>query len=138
MHNLYIVWNDSSNTGIPIIDEQHRGIISTINSLHYSIRTGEGDKVIKPTLITLEQYIIIHFRTEESLMEHAQYPGFDTHLELHRDLARKTDAIYRNAQIDGDPDIVLKFMKDWWLHHINIEDKKYVPHVIGLGTPASS
>jgi len=32
-NNLYIVWNQNNNVGIKIIDEQHRGTISTINSL---------------------------------------------------------------------------------------------------------
>jgi len=52
---LYIVWSDNNSVGIPIIDEQHRGIISTINSLHFFIQAGHGDEILKPTLIMLEQ-----------------------------------------------------------------------------------
>ncbi len=65
---LYIVWTEKNKVGIPIIDEQHRGIISTINSLHYFIQTGQGEQIIRPTLIMLEQYVDIHFKTEEALM----------------------------------------------------------------------
>ena len=67
-NTLYIVWNDDSNLGISIIDEQHRAIVSTINSLHYFIQIGHGNEIIKPTMIMLEQYINIHFQTEEALM----------------------------------------------------------------------
>ena len=34
---LYIVWNEKNNIGVPIIDEQHRGIVIAINSLYYFI-----------------------------------------------------------------------------------------------------
>lgn len=35
---LCIVWSDTNNLGIPIIDEQHRGIISASNSLYFSMQ----------------------------------------------------------------------------------------------------
>ena len=43
---LYIAWNDDNKLGIPIIDEQYRAIISTINSLHYFMQIGHGDDII--------------------------------------------------------------------------------------------
>ena len=61
---LYIVWNDINKLGIPIIDEQHRGIVATINSFHYFIQEGHGLEALKPTLNILEQYTCIHFKTE--------------------------------------------------------------------------
>lgn len=35
MHTLFIVWSDMNETGIKIIDDQHRGIVSVINSLYF-------------------------------------------------------------------------------------------------------
>lgn len=124
---LYIVWSDNSMVGVPIIDEQHRGIISTINSLHYFNRTGDADEILKPTLIMLEQYINIHFKTEEALITKANYPALEEHILLHRDLAKNAKGIYYKSDVDMDPDTVLKFLKDWWLNHINNEDRKYIP-----------
>ncbi len=124
---LYIVWSDNNKIGIPIIDEQHRGIISTINSLHYFILTRHGDEIIKPTLITLEQYVDIHFKTEEALMAEASYPALEEHIVLHKELAEKTKNLSINANRNKDSDMVLKFLKEWWLDHINGEDMKYVP-----------
>ena len=34
-NNVFIVWKNSNDCGINIIDEQHRGIVSTINTLFY-------------------------------------------------------------------------------------------------------
>ncbi len=65
---LYIVWTDRNKVDIPILDEQHRGIVSTINSLHYFIRQGRRLDALDSTLVVLRQYTAIHFRTEEALM----------------------------------------------------------------------
>ena len=87
---LYIVWDESNNLGIPIIDEQHRGIVTIINSLHHCIRQGQGEDAIRPIMTMLEQYTVIHFKTEEWFMKEAGYPELEAHLALHRNLAAKT------------------------------------------------
>ena len=129
---LYIVWSDNNKLGIPIIDEQHRGIVSTINSLHYFMQTGHGREIIKPTLITVQQYTDIHFRTEEALMTEAGYPAFDEHAKLHRELMDKTRRLSVDANRHKDPIEVLRFLKGWWLAHISKEDRKYTPFLTRL------
>ena len=124
---LYIIWSDNNKLGIPIIDEQHRGLISTINSLYYSIQTGHGDEIIKPTMIMLQQYIGIHFKTEEALMAEANYPALEEHIVLHKELATKTKKLSFDANANKESDIILNFLKQWWLGHINQEDRKYGP-----------
>ncbi len=125
-NNLYIVWSDTNEIGIPIIDEQHRGIISTINSLYYFIQSGHGPEIIKPTMIMLEQYTAVHFETEEALLAEVRYLALEEHILLHKGLVRKTKKLSINANRDKDSDMVLKFLKEWWLGHINTEDRKYV------------
>jgi hemerythrin len=56
MYSLYISWNRDYDLGIPIIDEQHRAIVATINTYHYFISSGEARLAFIPSLITLEQY----------------------------------------------------------------------------------
>ncbi len=126
-YNLYIVWSDKNRLGIPIVDEQHRGIVSTINSLHYFIQTGQGHEIIRPTMIMLEQYMNIHFQTEEALMAQASYTAFEQHVELHKTLIRKTKELSIDANKNKDSVMVLKFLKEWWLGHINKEDRKNIP-----------
>lgn len=132
---LYIVWKDHNNLGIPIIDEQHRGIVSTINSLHHFIHSGHSNEIIKPTMVILEQYTVIHFGAEEALMTKAGYPDFNQHVELHRQLVTHTKKLSLEASRNQDSNMVLKFLKDWWLGHINREDKKYVPFLKKLINP---
>ena len=129
MRSLYIVWAERNQLGIPIIDEQHRGIVSTINSFHYFIQEGRGDEILEPTLATLENYTKIHFATEEDLMQRAGFPDLDKHKALHRTLMKRTTDISRESIYLKDPDMALKFLKEWWLGHINVEDRKYSPYV---------
>ena len=131
-NTLYIVWNDKSNIGISIIDEQHRGIVSSINSLHYFIKENLGDEALGPTVTILEQYTKLHFKTEERLITEACYPAVNEHIQLHENLRRKTEMLSKSSLLDKDKNVILTFLKNWWLNHINKEDRKYVPYVLKL------
>jgi hemerythrin len=126
---LYIIWNESAVLGLPILDEQHRSIVAAINTLDYYIKKGVGKKAVEATLRILEQYSKLHFETEEDLMREAGYPGHEAHAELHRILARKTKTLLVLSNVEKDPYAVLKFLKIWWLDHVQTEDKQYVPYV---------
>lgn len=131
MHNLYIKWEEGYNLGIPIIDEQHRAIVSTINTYHYFVTSGKARAALKPTFITLEQYTKIHFTTEANFFDLTEYPEAKSHKELHVDLAKKMKEVAMEAIQEKDSDIVLQFLRKWWLNHIRIEDAKYASHVKG-------
>lgn len=131
--SLYIVWHDDNSLGVPIIDEQHRGIISSINSLHYFIQTGRADEILKPTLSMLNYYTKVHFSTEETLMAEAEYPALDEHFRLHKELIKKMENVSREAALYyKDANILLEFLREWWLDHINKEDRKYAPFLTKL------
>ena len=125
-HSLYIQWQTDSELGIPILDEQHHGIVSTINTLHYYSSQGQGVAVLLPTFKIMEQYSILHFKLEESLMRDANFPDFERHCKVHRELIEKTIAVRTKATLENDPKLALAFLKEWWIGHINGEDRQYV------------
>lgn len=122
---LYIVWNSKNNLNIPIIDEQHRGIVSIINSLHYFIKQGMGFQTLLPVIIIMEQYSIIHFEAEQMLLKRYSYPEYDHHFLLHSHLRESIKEIKAQTFMNKDPDAVINFLKNWWINHINVEDRKY-------------
>jgi len=126
---LYIVWKDVNSTGVPILDEQHRGIVSTINSFYYFYQEGHSAEAMMPTIKMLEQYVSVHFKTEEELMKRAGYPGLEEHKKLHKNLEAKTRSIATQISQLNDASEILKFLRTWWMNHINIEDKKYKPYM---------
>ena len=129
MDSLLIVWNDVHATGISIIDEQHRGIVSTINSLFYMIRSKQAQHILVPTILMMEQYTKIHFFTEEKLLESSGYPGFKEHKKLHDKLISQMITVSRESLRNIDPDSFLSFLKHWWINHINKNDRDYVEHI---------
>lgn len=129
--HLYIVWNDTHHLGIPIIDEQHRAIISTINTLHYFKINNKEKEVMDSTLIILNEYTKYHFLTEEDIICVEEYVEIDEHKKLHKQLAIETKRISSDIKFESDPSELLKFLKSWWLNHICVEDKKYADFIIG-------
>ena len=128
-NNVYIVWGENNNLGIHIIDEQHKGIVSLINSLHFSIIEKYSNELLKPIAESIKDYTTIHFQTEQHLLQKTNYQELPHHLELHKELIVQTIHYTQQANEHNDPIILLKFLREWWLNHINIEDRKYVSHV---------
>ena len=125
---LYIKWNDSNSVGIPIIDEQHRGIVTIVNSLHYLIRSGRAMDTLGPILNVFEHLALLHFETEEGLFVNSGFPECKEHIQAHRNFFPQAQAAAREASSNGDTRIELDFLKKWWLGHINTEDKKYTQY----------
>lgn len=129
MNNLLIVWKDSDCFDIPIIDEQHRGLIILINSVFYLLRTKQAKEALPAISSAIQSYIKIHSLTEEGIMEAAGYPYVSHHKDLHDKLCSQSIIVsYQNRFLD-DPLEILNLLKDWWLPHIREEDRAYVPYV---------
>ncbi|MEW6220276.1 MAG: hemerythrin family protein [Thermodesulfobacteriota bacterium] len=122
---LYIVWQPGHEIGIPIVDEQHRGIVSTINSFYYFFQRGDAATVYKPTLDVLHHYAALHFSTEEALMRAAGYQSMGEHVALHSRFADQVHAMTVHRTHEGDVEDLLVFLRKWWLGHISNEDRKY-------------
>lgn len=129
--NLLIVWNESDNLGIPIIDEQHRCVVSTINSLYCFLRTKSAKKMLNPVINSIREYTKIHFYTEERILADTGYPHLLAHQELHAKLTAKALSVGNESILMGDPQAFLLFLKEWWLNHIRQQDRLYVAYVIG-------
>ncbi len=136
----YFVWEPSLETGIDIIDTQHRRIVDYINQLHVSISDKDRGKV-EHILNQLIDYTITHFTFEESLMEKAGYAPVDAHKAVHEAFTNRI-ASYKQ-RFDNGEDITKKLLSDlriWLTNHIKQEDgdyagvvKQYLRHDIDKG-----
>ena len=135
MHQpLFIVWQKTNEIGIPLIDEQHKGIVSIINTFYYMMQKKVDCQLLYSCIAhTMKEYSRIHFITEEAFLYTAKYCAFDEHKELHEELTRQIDIIERKCLMENDVSPLLLFLKQWWINHINIEDKKYVPALLQRG-----
>jgi len=126
---LFIKWHEQNDTGIAIIDEQHKGIVSIINSFYYLMSLGGGTILYSCISETMKNYSRIHFITEEKLLEASSYEDIEAHRAMHRDLTLEIEHIECKAIRDNDSKPLLDFLKKWWITHINEQDQLYAPHL---------
>jgi len=124
-HNVFIVWKPEYNLGIPIIDEQHRGIVTTINSLHFGMQNKYIKNMLDPIIDMMYDYTCIHFQVEEAFLEKIDFPNAKVHHKLHRELSSKLAGIGRKSMFDKDPCQLMDFLRQWWINHICCEDLKF-------------
>ncbi len=123
---LFIKWDEDNIINYPIVDEQHRGLVATINSLYYFIQQGWEIKDLKPTILMLEQYVMFHLKTEQSILSSQglsedeikpiqEYSSSFLH-DLHNVV---TDAIAHE-----EPQELSKYLAKWWQgHKVEFHDK---------------
>ena len=124
-HNLLIVWRPEYDLGIPIIDEQHRGIVTTINSFYYSIQNKHGEKMLKPVINMVYEYTHLHFEVEEDFLKKCDFPELEQHQALHHELNRSISKVGKESMWNQDPLEFLNFLKTWWIHHICEKDREF-------------
>jgi len=124
-HHILLTWTPEYELGIPIIDEQHRGIVTTINSLHYAIYHNLGDHMILPVVGMINEYTRIHFEVEEKILSECAYPDLDRHRSLHYELVCEMADIGKNSMMQRNPYPFMNFLKEWWADHICVKDREF-------------
>lgn len=126
---MFFVWDDAYNTGIEVIDTQHRRIVDYINDLHHAIHTDDKEGVGK-VLESLITYTISHFSFEESLMEEHGYQHTEGHRKVHKAF---TDRVMRYQLEWGQgKDVSRRLLSDlkvWLISHIQQEDQDYAKEI---------
>ena len=130
MNHLFLIWTKDLEIGIPILDEQHRGLASIVNSLFYCMGNGRGGKVLHPTISILELYARIHFEVEEGLMRTIGFAGLSKHAAAHEKLDSQLTTLLTKSRHCEDPSILIEFFKDSWLEHAHRWDRLYVESAI--------
>ena len=128
MQRLFIEWNQINETGIPLMDEQHRAIVGLINSFHM-LRDMDGSVAVA-TLQLLCNFADVHFRSEEILLRKYRFPDFEPHQRLHHKIG---ELMGRAVETEMSHKDLESFLKDWWLTHINVEDRKFADHMVAIG-----
>lgn len=130
---LYMEWTDSLNTGIQVIDDQHKKIVLFINKLH-DVSAHPDRTAVRLVLEQLVDYTDIHFKFEESLMLDAHYSHLSAHQKVHSLFIKKISDYC--SRFDAGEDVtepLLSTLRTWLVSHIRSEDADYVPVVrVGL------
>lgn len=122
-----ITWTQEAyGTNVAVADDQHKELFRMLNTLHDAAAGGNRSAIGKE-LDALIDYVVMHFSTEEKLMQEKGYPDFAAHKAEHEklvgtcaDLQKKFHA--GQAEVNQD---TTRFVKDWLDHHIPKIDKAY-------------
>ncbi len=123
-------WTEQLNTGIDVIDQQHRRIVEYINQLDDARKNGHSREEIGYLINDLVDYTISHFGFEESLQEEADYPFAKSHKKVH-ELFTNRVAEYQDKFSKGE-DIsrgLNSLLVTWLFNHIKRDDADYVESV---------
>jgi hemerythrin len=123
-------WNESYSVHVHQFDAQHQKLFEIINSLADAMRVGKGEDVIRDVVGQLAVYTRTHFLQEEVLMRQTGYPDLAAHQDQHNKLM--SDVEKYKADLDGgrkpNTVVVLNFLRDWLVQHIQKSDKAYSDH----------
>jgi hemerythrin len=124
-------WTSNLNTGIAVIDKQHKMIVEYINQLDDTSTSGDIRDRVAKVIDNLVGYTISHFEFEESMQEEAGYPFLKMHKKLHERFVKRISEFHERFKLGEDiTDELHKLMFSWLYVHINSEDMDYVPSIL--------
>lgn len=119
----FVEWSDHFAVGIPIIDEQHEGIVERVNRLGNDMKAGHGVDRLAQTLGELVACTRQHFATEEALMDRA---GLDEEAIRHRQVHQRLldDVQSLSINLDGRSMVLtMRYLQEWLLRHVEYMDR---------------
>ena len=125
----HLQWSSELDTGINVIDNQHRRIVDYINQLHHAIESGERTEVAE-VLEELVDYTLSHFTFEEELMEKADYPFITAHKKVHKLFVKRVAEFQQRFELGEDiaPQLHTA-LRTWLFNHIRHDDADYAEPV---------
>lgn len=125
----HMVWTNDLNTGIDVIDGQHKRIVEHINQLHDARQRHDKTAVGEVIEATID-YMLSHFAFEEALMEDAEYEFVRPHKQVHEFFAmRMTDFQTRFRAGEDVSEELQNFLNRWLVTHIRNDDAGYASAV---------
>jgi len=130
-------WNKNFNTGIDIIDEQHKRLVNILNTLAYNLASRADKEILTKLFDELVDYTIYHFQTEENIWSQ-HFNDNDIFSEYKKTHNSFINTIQRlrinksNKTIDENIHDAITFLTRWLAFHILDNDKKLAKIVMLL------
>ena len=128
---MELKWDDTYSVYIEELDEQHKKLFAMINKFYEMLEKGNSSNVILTTVIAeMKKYAVQHFSREEHIMMLKGFPRLKNHQIRHKEFAEKVKQLETKIQKGAIilPSEIAKFLKDWLVNHIKIEDKVYAEY----------
>lgn len=125
---MAIGWNKSLETGISVVDSQHRALVDKLNEFFEACIQKKGKEELMSMIKFLENYVVFHFKTEEDIMQRNKFPGYLKHKTMHDDFIKEFLKIKDRFEKEGATlelvNSTTKFLTNWLIEHISKVDKQ--------------
>jgi hemerythrin-like metal-binding protein len=120
-------WDPQPETGIDVIDAQHRTLIEAMNDLAEAFRAGRAADQARGSLAFLAQHGGEHFQTEERFMWAMGYPDLAAHRAEHAELTQRLQGLQarhlRGYLVTAE---MATLVADWRRHHLHGADQAFL------------
>jgi hemerythrin-like metal-binding protein len=123
-----ISWKPYYSVNNTELDNEHQKILRCVAELQDAIVGGYDAAQIRSILDFLVEYASTHFQHEEAIMWECEFPDLDEHRLIHNRMRQRTLEL-REESVHVSGQELLRFLKEWWIDHIQMEDKKYAPYM---------
>jgi hemerythrin len=135
-NEVFVKWDDRYSVGIPLIDDQHKKLIEMTNDLYNACLEGSeaASAHFREAARSTVDYVKYHFAAEEKILENVKYPGIAAHKKEHESFVMKVLEGVKDFE-EGKkfvPNVFVRYLRDWILAHIAVEDKKYADYILDL------
>ncbi|QFY90369.1 bacteriohemerythrin [Magnetovirga frankeli] len=124
----HLQWSSALDTGIAVIDEQHKRIVLYINEL-YEAREARDEAQVGEVLTELLDYAYSHFGYEERFMREIGFPSLEAHQQSHQLFSQKVEDFVSRYEAGEDVvDDLINTLNRWLINHIKNEDGDYADY----------
>ena len=121
-------WTQDLSVGVKAIDDQHKELINRMNSFFDVMKGGNKEQEIMKMLDFLADYVVTHFRDEESLQRSSGYPKYQEHRQLHKefldDVTKMRTDLEQNGFTVATGSLISSTLIAWLTLHIRKADKE--------------
>ena len=98
---MYILeWHKELETGITLVDMQHKEFFMNVNKFIIKTRTGKVSSAISEEFDFLTNYLLYHFQTEETFQVNSNYPNYSVHRAAHKNLTFQVKEIIMKVKMN--------------------------------------
>jgi hemerythrin len=125
---MEITWDRGHDSGIGIIDEQHRELFRIVDRLRQTVQQKAGADTVEALLGELVACSERHFALEEQLMTRFGFPDLPQHRSEHTSMLISLQEVRSRLQESHQAIVTLlpTFMEGWLRHHFSDGDFGFV------------
>lgn len=126
---MAIEWKDDLAVGIAEIDNQHKELFKKVGDLFDACNAGKGKEQIDGVIKYLQDYVVLHFGSEEKLQKQHNYPEYQAHKAQHDKFIEDFLALKEKIDKNGVTGLTIvqlnQVLVDWLIKHIRKTDKAF-------------